>query len=52
MKALRKRVAVHDVQRWATRYLESLASAPSMPHQPTLASDRRDVEGANMSNVE
>jgi len=34
MKALRRRVADHDVQRWATRYLESLASAPSRPGRP------------------
>jgi trehalose 6-phosphate synthase len=31
MRALRRRVAGHDVQRWATRYLESLASAPARP---------------------
>jgi len=52
MKALRRRVANHDVQRWATRYLESLASAPSKPHQPTPASDRRDAADVTMSNVE
>jgi trehalose 6-phosphate synthase len=52
MKALRKRVAVHDVQRWATRYLEALASAPARPHRPTRASDeeRRGVERANRSS--
>jgi len=52
MKALRKRVSVHDVQRWATRYLDALASAPSKPHRPTRASDeeRRGVERANRSN--
>jgi trehalose 6-phosphate synthase len=52
MKALRKRVATHDVQRWATRYLEALASAPARPHRPTRASDeeRRGVERANRSN--
>jgi len=33
MKALRRRVAGHDVQHWATCYLESLASAPSKPHR-------------------
>src|SRR5450631_2770804 len=53
MKALRKRVAVHDVQRWAARYLEALASAPARPHRPTRASDeeRLDVERANRSNL-
>jgi trehalose 6-phosphate synthase len=52
MKALRKRVAVHDVQRWASRYLDALASAPAKPHRPTRASDveRRGVERANRSN--
>ena len=39
MKAMRKRVADHDVQRWASRYLEALASAPVKPHRPTRASD-------------
>ncbi len=41
MKAMRKRVADHDVQRWASRYLEALASAPSKPHRSTRASTRR-----------
>jgi trehalose 6-phosphate synthase len=53
MKALRKRVAVHDVQRWATLFLESLASAPEKPHRPTRASDeeKRGAERANRSNL-
>jgi trehalose 6-phosphate synthase len=52
MKALRKRVADHDVHRWASRYLEALASAPVRPHRPTRASDqeRRGVERANRAN--
>ena len=52
MKALRKRVATHDVQRWASRYLEALASAPFRPHRPTRASDmeRRGAERANRAN--
>ncbi len=52
MKALRRRVADHDVQRWASRYLEALASAPARPHRPTRASDqeRRGVERANRAN--
>jgi len=52
MRALRKRVAVHDVQRWATRYLDALASAPARPHRPTSASDqeRRETEQANRAN--
>ncbi|WP_411285952.1 trehalose-6-phosphate synthase [Lapillicoccus sp.] len=52
MKALRKRVADHDVQRWAFRYLEALATAPARPHRPTRASDqeRRGGERANRAN--
>lgn len=33
MKALRRRVADHDVQRWASRYLEALALAPNKPER-------------------
>src|SRR5664280_706010 len=53
MKALRKRVADHDVQRWASLFLESLASAPEEPHRPTRASDEemRGAERANRSNL-
>jgi len=52
MRALRKRVSVHDVQRWATRFLDALASAPVRPHPPTRAGDeeRRGVERANRAN--
>jgi trehalose 6-phosphate synthase len=52
MRAMRKRVADHDVQRWASRYLEALASAPLKPHQRTRASEetRRSVERANKAN--
>ena len=32
MKALRRRVSDHDVQRWAARYLAALAAAPDLPH--------------------
>ena len=34
MKALRRRVSDHDVQRWASRYLEALALAPDKPDRP------------------
>ena len=53
MKALRKRVGVHDVQRWATRYLDALASAPARPHRLTRASDeeRRGSERADRANL-
>jgi trehalose 6-phosphate synthase len=31
MRAMRKRVADHDVQRWASRFLDALAAAPAPP---------------------
>jgi trehalose 6-phosphate synthase len=31
MRAMRRRVADHDVQRWAARFLENLSSAPDRP---------------------
>ena len=34
MKALRRRVSDHDVQRWANRYLEAMAHAPNRPDRP------------------
>ena len=50
MKAMRKRVADHDVQRWASRYLEALASAPSVPHRVTqpVTRQRPDAERDDM----
>jgi len=33
MRAMRRRVSDHDVQRWAARFLENLASAPGRPEQ-------------------
>jgi trehalose 6-phosphate synthase len=52
MKAMRRRVADHDVQRWASRYFEALASAPQKPHRRTRASEeeRRNEERANRAN--
>ena len=52
MKALRKRVAAHDVQRWASRYLEALASAPARPKWSTRTSDheREGIRAANRAN--
>ena len=49
MKAMRKRVADHDVQRWASRYLEALASAPARPHRTsrTIAVKRPGTERDN-----
>ena len=53
MKAMRKRVGDHDVQRWASRYLKALASAPSKPHRPTRASEEEllAAEHANRANL-
>ncbi len=34
MKSLRRRVADHDVNRWATRFLDALAVAPAHPENP------------------
>ncbi len=31
MRALRRRVAIHDVQQWAGRFLDALAAAPARP---------------------
>ena len=53
MKAMRKRVADHDVQRWASRYLAGLAAAPSKPDRSAEA-DREEsvaVERANRANL-
>jgi trehalose 6-phosphate synthase len=35
MKAMRRRVADHDVQRWAARFLDNLAHAPERPERST-----------------
>ena len=53
MKAMRKRVADHDVQRWASLYLDSLASAPLKPHRRTRVSDKelQEAERANRANL-
>jgi trehalose 6-phosphate synthase len=40
MRAMRRRVADHDVQRWAARFLENLASAPERP-APTASPSSR-----------
>jgi trehalose 6-phosphate synthase len=51
MKALRKRVADHDVQRWASQYLEALASAPLRPRGSTRVNDEEQrVERACRAN--
>ena len=40
MRALRRRVAKHDVQAWARLYLDSLAAAPARPQRSSPANDR------------
>ena len=41
MKAMRRRVADHDVQRWASRFLENLEHAPERPPTPATPDKRR-----------
>ncbi len=43
MRALRRRVADHDVNRWAQRFLDALASAPHRPERQERQ-DRLDLE--------
>jgi trehalose 6-phosphate synthase len=45
MRAMRRRVADHDVQRWASRFLEALAVAPERP-QRTSKEQKADEEHA------
>lgn len=40
MRAMRKRVADHDVHRWASRYLHALAAAPERAHRAAGAAGR------------
>ncbi|MGZ4599112.1 MAG: alpha,alpha-trehalose-phosphate synthase (UDP-forming) [Oryzihumus sp.] len=53
MKALRRQVAHHDVQRWASVFLDSLASAPLKPYRTTVSSERerRAVQRAQRANL-
>jgi trehalose 6-phosphate synthase len=53
MKALRRQVAHHDVQRWASVFLDSLASAPLKPYRSTASSERarRAVQRAQRANL-
>jgi trehalose 6-phosphate synthase len=46
MKALRRRVADHDVQRWAERYLEALAIAPRKPQRQQRQQEQAEQAGA------
>ena len=46
MRAMRRRVADHDVQRWASRFLEALASAPARPNRTTREQNDDDAHAA------
>jgi trehalose 6-phosphate synthase len=53
MRAMRRRVAEDDAQRWAGDFLEALASAPMKPHGSTRASNqiRQADERAKRANL-
>ncbi len=46
MRSLRRRVADHDVNRWATRFLDALAAAPARPPSQDVQ-DRVDRKSAS-----
>lgn len=46
MRAMRRRVADHDVQRWASRFLEALASAPARPNRTPREQNDDDAHAA------
>jgi trehalose 6-phosphate synthase len=46
MRAMRRRVADHDVQRWAGRFLEALECAPSRPRRTTREQTADDAHAA------
>jgi trehalose 6-phosphate synthase len=46
MRAMRRRVADHDVQRWASRFLEALASAPARPNRTPREQTDDDAHAA------
>jgi trehalose 6-phosphate synthase len=55
MRALRRRVADHDVQRWAARYLAALDAAPDLPGQvggiDPLAGPGADPSAAHLGGI-
>ena len=53
MRAMRRRVAEDDAQRWGGDFLEALASAPLKPHESTHAADqiRQADEHAKRANL-
>jgi trehalose 6-phosphate synthase len=46
MKAMRRRVADHDVQRWASRFLEALECAPARPKRTPREQTADDAHAA------
>jgi trehalose 6-phosphate synthase len=50
MRAMRRRVADHDVQRWASRFLEALEVAPERPQRSTKE-QKADDEHAQADRV-
>ena len=46
MRAMRRRVADHDVQRWASRFLEALECAPSRPRRTPREQTADDAHAA------
>jgi len=46
MKAMRRRVADHDVQRWAARFLEALEHAPGKPTRTPREQRTDDAQAA------
>ena len=46
MRAMRRRVADHDVQRWASRFLEALECAPARPKRTSREQTSDDAHAA------
>ncbi|MGN6302147.1 MAG: alpha,alpha-trehalose-phosphate synthase (UDP-forming) [Angustibacter sp.] len=46
MRAMRRRVADHDVQRWAARFLENLENAPERPQRTAREQHADDAHAA------
>jgi len=46
MKAMRRRVSDHDVQRWAARFLDNLAHAPERPERSTSEREADEAHAA------
>ncbi len=51
MRAMRRRVADHDVQRWASRFLEALAVAPDRPQRTPRELERDERHATDDSTA-